>query len=99
MLFCILTIDSGVDIKSSELVLVENKGPNDAQLYPEDAGIPNHHADIYWAAAYPSPNVITFEFRVTPKQFQQDFDARNPWTIYAQAKVEYDDGTVDAQSR
>lgn len=98
MLFCTLVIDSGVDITDSNLVLVENKGPTDARLYPADGSIPNHHADIYWATSYPDPNVIKFEFRVTPKQFQQDFDARNPWTIYAQAKVDYDDGT-DAQSR
>jgi len=100
MLFCTLSIDSGVAIDSSEIVRVENKGSTDAVIYPEDYA--GHHVEISYSSSGGTlgadSNELKFEFRVTPKQFKQDFDARNPWTIYAQAKVTYSDGT-NAQSR
>jgi hypothetical protein len=100
MLFCKLVIDSGVNIDTSELVRIENKGPNDAIILPSQFG--GHHAEISYVSSGGTlgadSNWLKFELRVTPKQFKQDFDARNPWTIYAQAKVAYNDGT-DAQSR
>merc|ERR1712188_313369 len=99
MLFCRLVIDSGVLIDSSELIRIENKGPYDNVIYPLQ--YPNHHTEIAYQSsggAGADSNLLKFEFRVTPKQFKQDFDARNPWTIYAQAKVAYSDGT-DAQAR
>jgi len=99
MLFCKLVIDSGVDIDTSELIRVENKGPYDNIIYPSQ--YVDHHIEIAYSSSGGTlgadSNWLKFEFRVTPKQFKQDFDARNPWTIYAQAKVAY--SASDAQAR
>lgn len=99
MLFCKLVIDSGVSIDTSELIRVENKGPYDNIIFPSQYA--DHHTEIAYDSSGGTlgadSNVIKFEFRVTPKQFKQDFDARNPWTIYAQAKVAY--SASDAQAR
>lgn len=101
MLFCTLTITSGVSLSDAELIRVENRRTgHDAVIF--DAGTVTSGLD--WATTSPigastSPAAIDFDFRVTPKQFKQDFDARNPWTIYAQAKVTYADGTASQGRR
>lgn len=101
MLFCTMVIDSGAELVSSEFVRIENKGPADMVIYPADATWADHHVEIAYSSSggvAPTPNILKFEHRVTPRQYPQDFDARNPWIIYAQAKVTYSDGS-NAQSR
>jgi len=89
MLFCSLTVDAGIEITGMTLIRVENKGPLPAQndiLFPNALGI----SEFNWANGQGSAvNIHDFEFRVTPKMFRQDFDARNTWFIYALAKVDY----------
>jgi len=100
MLFCTLTITAGVALKSSTLIRIENRRPgHDGVIFTGGAATTGLDWDTNSPMIGAGASELTFDFRVTPKQFQQDFDARNPWTIYAQAKVTYADGTADSQGR
>lgn len=104
MLFCHLDIDSGVELLSSALDLVENKhgtdltGASNGILYPTSL-VGAALTAFNWAVTTVDANNIKFQFRVTPTLFKQDFDARNPWFIYALATVEYKSGSSAKERR